>query len=126
MLQIAIALQNFFQIAGFSHAMLELMQLVFELLQMAESRERRLVHGRTRFEVNVLGEQPQFQAARAHHFAAIRRGFIIDQAKDRRLAGAVAPDQPDVISRIDLQRCAAQNVLRAVGFVYVGKAKQHD
>src|SRR5437667_8315271 len=105
--------------------MLKFMHLVFELLQMAEGRERRFVNGRTRFEVDVLGEQAQFQVTRAHDFTPIRRGFIIDQPKDRRLAGAVSSDQSDMLARIDLQRCAAQNILRAVGFVYVSKAKQH-
>jgi hypothetical protein len=30
-----------------------------------------------------------------------------------------------MLARIDLQRGAAQNFLRAIGFVYVSQAKQH-
>jgi hypothetical protein len=41
------------------------------------------MHGRARFEVNMLGEQAQFQSARAHDFAQIRCLFIVDQPKDR-------------------------------------------
>ena len=74
MLQIAVALENLFQIvAGVSHAMLELVHLVFDLLQMTKRRERRLVDRRAGLEVNVLVQQAELHAARAHHVAAIRR-----------------------------------------------------
>ena len=47
MLEIAVTLQNLFQIvAGLRHAMLELMHLVLDLLQVAKGGERRFVHGR--------------------------------------------------------------------------------
>ena len=65
-LQIAVARQDFFQIiAGVSHAMLKHVHLVFDLLQPAKRRQRRFVYGRTRFEVNVLGQQPEFHSTRA-------------------------------------------------------------
>ena len=45
MLQIAIARQNLFEIvAGIRHAMLKLVHLVLNPLEMAKGRERRFVH----------------------------------------------------------------------------------
>jgi hypothetical protein len=63
--------------------------------------------------MNMLCEQPKFEAASAHHLAPIRRDLLRDQVENRRLARAVAPNKADVLARIDLQRRAAQNVLRA-------------
>ena len=49
MLQIAVTLEHLFQIVThFGHAMLELVHLMFDLLQTTESRECRFVHGRSR------------------------------------------------------------------------------
>jgi hypothetical protein len=46
LLQIAVALENLFEIvAGIGHAMLELVHLVFDLLQTSERSEGRLVNG---------------------------------------------------------------------------------
>jgi hypothetical protein len=47
--------------------------------------------------VNVLGQQSEFQAARAQ-IAAIRSYFLSDQIEDRGFAGTVAADQPDVFA----------------------------
>jgi hypothetical protein len=44
---------------------------------------------------------------------------VVDQTKDRCFAGAVAPDEPDMLTGIDLKGCAAQNILRAIRFVHV-------
>ena len=105
--------------------MLQLMHLVLDLLQMAKRRQRRFMHSRARVEVNMLRQQSELEPARPRNFAAIRSLFFVYQAKNRRLAGAVASDQTDMLTGIDLKRGAAQNVLRAEGFVNVGKPKQH-
>ena len=104
MLQIAVARENFFEIvAGVGHAMLELMHFVFNLLQPAKGGERGFVNSRSFVEMNVLGQQSEFQSARAHHLAAIGRLLQIYQSKDRGLARAVATDQPHMLARIDLE-----------------------
>jgi hypothetical protein len=82
--------------------MLQLVHLVLDLLETPEGRERRLMHRRTRFEVNVLVQEAQTKATRAHDVAAIRRLVTTDETKDRALAGAVSPYQSDVFSGIYL------------------------
>src|SRR5207248_955511 len=67
----------------------------------------------------------ELESTGTRDFTAIGRLFFGYQAKNRRFARAIASDQTDVLARIDLKRCAAQNVLRAKGFVNVGKPKQH-
>ena len=76
--------------------------------------------------MNMLREQAKLQAARPHHVAAVSRFFAGDEPEDSRLARAVATDKSDVLARIDLQRGAAQNVLRAKRLMNFGKSKQHD
>ena len=57
-LQIAVAFENLVEIvAGVGHAMLQLVHLMFDLLQAAKRSERRLVNRRAGFEVNVLVQQ---------------------------------------------------------------------
>jgi hypothetical protein len=97
--------------------MLELVHLVFDLLQTAERCERRFVDRRTGFEVNVLVQQAELDAPRTHDIAAIRRLVTSDETEDRTLAGAVSTYKSDVLSRIDLQRRASQHVLSAVGLM---------
>src|SRR2546425_5015492 len=99
--------------------MLQLMHLVLDLLQVAKRRERRFMHSRARVEVNMLREQSELESAGTHNFAAIRSLFFVYQAKNRRFAGAVTPYQTDMLTGVDLKRGAAQNVLRAEGFVNV-------
>jgi hypothetical protein len=94
--------------------MLELVHLVFDLLQPTKRSERRLVNRRAGLEVNVLVQQAQLHSARAHHVATIRCLITSDETKDRALAGAVSAYQSDVFARIHLQRRAAQDVLNAV------------
>src|SRR6185503_8168052 len=97
LLKIAVALEDLLQIvARVSHAMLELVHLVFDLLQPAKRRQRRLMHGRSRLEVHMLVQQAQLYATRTDHLAAIGRLLTSDQSKDRALPGAVAADKPDV------------------------------
>jgi hypothetical protein len=75
---------------------------VLDLLKPAKRRERRFVNRRSLLEVNVLGEQTQFQSSRPHYFTAIRRLFAGDEAKDGCFAGAVSTDKPNVLARINL------------------------
>jgi hypothetical protein len=96
--------------------MLKLVHLVLDALKFAEGRERRLVDGRARLEINMLFEQSEPDAACAHNVAAVGRLFACDEAEQSGLARAVATNKPDVLAGVDLQRRAAQNVLRAVRF----------
>jgi len=111
---------------GVGHAVLKLVHLVFDLLQPSKRCQRGLVHGRAGFEVNVLGQQSKFQASRAHNFTPIRRLFLGHQPKDRRLSGPVSSDQTDMLAGIDLERGAAQDILRSIGFENVGKTEEHS
>jgi hypothetical protein len=125
-LKIAVTLQNLFEIVTrISHAVLELVHLVFNLLKSPERAQRRFVNCRSRFEVNVLGQKTELQRAGARDFTAIGCFITSYEPKDGRLAGAVATDKPHVLARINLQARATQHVLRAVGFVNVCETKQH-
>jgi hypothetical protein len=104
-------------VAGISHAMLELVHLVLDLLETAKRSERRLMDRRAGLEVNVLVQQAEFHATGTHDVAAIRCLIASDETKDRALSGAVAADKTDVFTGIHLQCGATQNVLSAVGFV---------
>jgi hypothetical protein len=52
--------------------------------------------------MNVLVQQAQLDAPRAHDIAAIRRLVAPDEAEDRALAGAVSTYKSNVFSGIDL------------------------
>ena len=69
--------------------------------------------------MNVLGQQPEFQAARADDIAAICSYFLSDQIEDRGLPRTVAADKSDVFAGIDLEGRATQNVAGAVRFVNI-------
>jgi hypothetical protein len=97
--------------------MLELVHFVFDLLQPAKRRERGFVHCRTSFKVNVLGQQTQLQTSRAHDVATVRGLFLRYQLENGRLARSVATYQTDVLAGIDLERGAAQYILRAEGLL---------
>ena len=73
---------------------------------------------RSRLEVNVLVQQTQLHATRAHHVAAIRGLFTSDETEDRALAGAVSAYKSYVFSRVHLQRSASQDILNAVRLMY--------
>jgi hypothetical protein len=103
----------------------ELMHLVLYVLKLFEGGERGLVDGRARLEVYVLFEQAEAYAARTHNVAAVVRLLARDEPEEGGLARAVAADEPDVLAGVDLQRRAAQNVLRGVRFVNVTQAKEH-
>jgi enoyl-CoA hydratase/carnithine racemase len=83
------------------------------------------MHGHPRLEINMLGEQSEVESARTHHIAAIGRLFAADQAKQSGLARAVAPDETDMLARIDLERCAAQHILGTVRLMNIRETKQH-
>jgi hypothetical protein len=94
--------------------MLQLMHLVFDLLQTSKRRERGLVNRRTRLEVNVLVQQTQLYSTSANDVATVCRVLASDETKDRALPGSIAAYKPDVLTRIYLQGCASEYVLSTV------------
>jgi hypothetical protein len=90
---------------------------VLDLLQTAKRSESGFVDRRTRLEVDVLVQESELHATRAHDVATIRCLIASDETEDRALAGAVAADEPDVFTGVHLQRRAAQDILSAVGFI---------
>jgi hypothetical protein len=125
-LQIAVAFQDLIKIvARLSHTVLELVHLVFDLLQMTKGCQRRFVYGRASFKVNVLGKQPQAHTARSDEVTAVGSFFAVEQTKDSGFAGAVAADESHVFAGIYLQRGATQNILSGVGFVNIIETEKH-
>jgi hypothetical protein len=98
--------------------MLQLVHLMFDLLKPAKRRKRRLMHRRSRLEVNMLVQQAQLDAARADHVAAIRCLITSDKAKDRALSRSVSTYKSYVFARVHLQRGASQDILNTVGLMY--------
>ena len=76
------------------------------------------MNGGTGFEVNMLVQQAEPQAARTHDVASIRRLVTSDETKDRALACAVSTYKSNVFTRIDLQGRASQHVLNPIGLMY--------
>jgi hypothetical protein len=114
-LEVAVTFENLFEIvAGIRHAMLQLVHLMFDLLQTSKGSKRRLMNRRTRFEVNVLVQQTKLHSTRAHDVTTIRRFITSDETKDRAFPGPVASYQAHVLTRIYLQRRTAQNILNTV------------
>src|SRR5205085_1532828 len=126
-LEVAVAREHRVEVfRRFCHSVFELVHLVLDALKLAEGRERGLVYGRARLEVNVLFEEAQSESARAHNVAAVSRLLARDKAEQSGLPRAVSPDKPDVLARVDLKRRAAQDLLRAVRLLNIGEAEQHN
>jgi hypothetical protein len=88
---------------GLSHAVFQLVQLVFDLLQMTERGEGRFVNCRTWLEMNVLRQESEPYSARAHNFASVRALLTTDQTKYCCLTRAIPTDQAHMLTGIDLQ-----------------------
>jgi len=93
--------------------------LVLNLLQPAEGSQSRLMNRRSGFEVNMLVKPTKFDDAGTHHLATVSSLLSSHQPEDRALAGAISTDKADVFAGIDLQRRAAQDVLRPIRLMYI-------
>jgi hypothetical protein len=126
MLEVAVAFEHRVEIVGrLGHAVFEFVHLVLDLLEASEGCERRFMDGHARLEIDVLFEQAEFESTRTHYVAAVGRLFAANQAKQGGLARAVAPDEADMLARVDLERHAAQHILRAVRLIDIRETKQH-
>jgi len=71
---------------------------------LAEIGDRLGQHAATAHVADVLAEVADGQPARPLDHALVRRLLAGHQAKQRGLAGAVGPDQPDLLAWIELER----------------------
>ena len=99
--------------------------LGFHVLDGGKDRQGFIANATLAAEGGLLCEQADAQTAKQNHLAAVGFFAMRQQAKDRRLAGAVATHQADALAGIDLQRHAAQDFVRAIEFVNVFEAEQH-
>src|SRR5499426_1497301 len=114
-----------FVAGAFGHRVLQVAHLRFERAQLLEDFERRVHHRLFAGKIDVLGERSVAEAAQALDLAVVGRLGAHDQTQQCRLARAVAADQTDVFSGIDLESDAAQHLLRAVGFGHSCETEQH-
>src|SRR5207249_2629344 len=63
---------------------------------------------------DVLAEKPERQLLGPLDRTVVGLIFARDQPKHRALAGTIGPDEPDLLARIDLERCVDEQDLAAV------------
>jgi hypothetical protein len=64
--------------------------------------------------MNVLRQKAETHAASAHDVARVGSLFATDEMKDSCLASPVSPYEANVLTLVNLQGRAAQDILRAV------------
>src|SRR5262245_3728523 len=114
-----------FVAGAFGHRVFQVAHLRFERAQLLEDFERRVHHRLFAGKIDVLGQRSVAKAAQALDLAVVGRLGAHDQPQQRRLARAVAANQTDMFSGIDLKSDAAQHLLRAVGFGHSCETEQH-
>ena len=105
--------------------MFEAGHLFFHRPDLGEHIQRFVAHAQFTFKGWLLFEQTYAKPAKQDNFSAV--GFFLpgDEAKDCRLAGAVAADEPHPLTRIYLKGDRPQDFGRTVGFVDVVEPEKH-
>ena len=99
---------------GIRHRVLQLFELVMQVADAAAARDRFVEHRAARHLFDVLAEVADRQLLRHGDVALVRPLFARDHPEDRGLAGAVRPDQADLLTRIELERRVDEEDLLAV------------
>jgi hypothetical protein len=114
-------------VAGtFGHRVFQVAHLRFERAQLLENFERRVHHRLFAAKIDVLRQRPVAKPAQSLDLTVVGRLGAHDQTQQCRFARAVAANQTDVFSGIDLESDAAQHLLRAVGFGHSCETEQHS
>ena len=96
------------------HGVLECFELVVKISEASAAGDRFVEHRPPAHLLDVLPEIADGELSRNGDLPFIGRFFADDHAKQRRLAGAIGTDEPDLFSGIDLQRGVDEEDLPAV------------
>ena len=99
---------------GIGHVVLQRFELMVEDAEPAAAGNRLVEHRPPRHLLDVLPEVADGDLLRHRHVALVGRFLADDHPKERRLSGAVRPDQPDLLSRVQLEGCIDEQNLPAV------------
>ena len=105
--------------AGIGHRVLQLFELVMQIADAAAAGDGLIEDGAARHLLDVLAEVADGELLRDRDLAVVRRFFAGDHAENRRLAGAVGSDEPDLFAGIELERRVHEEDLLAVLLVDV-------
>ena len=86
------------------HGVLQLLQLVMKIAGAAAAQNRFVEDRSSGHLLDVLTEVADRQPLRHRDVAFVRRFFADDHAEERRLAGSVRADEPDLLAWIELKR----------------------
>src|SRR5262245_49826525 len=105
--------------------MFQFAHLRFERAQRLEDFERGVNDRLLATKINLLSKRAVTKSAQSFDLAVVRSFGPHNQPKNGRLARAIAANQTNVFSGIDLKSDAAQHLLRAVGFGYFCETEKH-
>ena len=98
------------------HLLLDETHLSLDIVNVLESRECGSVDSLIPREIDVLFEKPKLQAPHLHDLAGVGRFAACQQIEERRLAGAVTSDEPDLFAGVHLERDIAKDRVAAERF----------
>ena len=96
------------------HCVLKVLQFVMEIAKATAAGDRFVEHASAGHLLDVLPKVSQRHASRDRHLTVIGRLLAGDHPEQRRLAGAVRPDQADLVARVELERRIDEEKLLAV------------
>ena len=99
---------------GIGHRVLQRLELVVQVAEPAAAGDRLVEHRAARHLLDVLAEVADRQLLRHRDLALVGRLLADDHAEERRLAGAVGPDQADLLAGVELERRVDEEDLPAV------------
>jgi len=89
-------------------------ELMMEDAQATASRNGLVEHRPSGHLLDVLPEVADGDLLRDRYLTLVGRFLARDHAEQRRLAGTIRPDQPDLLTRIQLKGCVDEQNLSAV------------
>ena len=103
------------------HRMIELFELVMQVAHAAAAENRLVEHGAAGHLFDVLAEVADRHPLRHRDVALVRRFLADDHAEQRGLAGAVRPDEADLLAGIELEGRVDEQDLFAVLLADLGE-----
>ena len=111
---------------GIFHRMLQALQLVVQIADPPASGDRLVQHRTACHLFHVLAEVPDGELPGNRNVALVRHFLADHHAEKRGLAGAVGPDQTDLLPRVQLKRSVNENQLLAVLLVDAGERNHRN
>lgn len=96
------------------HLPLESTHLVLDIVNVLERGKCSGVHSLLPRKIDVLLEKAELQPAHLHDLAGIRCFAAGEKVEQRRLSGAISPDESDLLAGIHLKRDVPEDRVAAV------------